>query len=80
MPKVLHKGPLYFAGFFAVASIAMTFFGTLPTNLALTAKLLMLIYAALLFSLAFAPVKGQRRADASAADRQAVPQGAKAAR
>lgn len=65
MPKMLHKGPLVFSGFFAVASLGMTLFGSLPTHLAVTAKILMLIYAGLLFALAFAPVKEPGRAVAA---------------
>lgn len=64
MPRIRHKGPLVFGAFFALASIGMTVFGTLPTHLALTAKILMLIYAVLLCLLAFAPVKGERPREA----------------
>ena len=60
MPTPQHIGPIIFAGIFVLAAVAMTLFGTLPTHVAIAAKAMMLIYAALLAALAFAPVKGQR--------------------
>ncbi|MFM2045162.1 MAG: hypothetical protein RLY86_3738 [Pseudomonadota bacterium] len=66
MPKPLHMGPLVFAAFFIVATIAMGLIGTLPLHLAVAAKLMMLAYAGLLVALAFAPVKGMKPARTAA--------------
>lgn len=51
------KGPVVLSLVFVAAAMAMPFVGTLPLHLAIACKVMALIYATWLMSIAFAPLR-----------------------